>query len=166
MAREGAHACVRVPAVLLPCPECGKQISDRASACPGCGFPIAEHLATERETKAVESDRSTREQVGEVDCPHCEARGFITGSQKSDSGEDKMNFRWCTACEHSGRVALVKSERGFWAVAHEHVDAFVAGTIDTHEEIVLLGRDAPAKHRYAKAGKRVKEEDEDEDGDV
>ena len=147
--------------MLLPCPECGKQISDRASACPGCGFPIAEHLATEREAKAVEEDRSTREQVGEVDCPLCEARGFITGSQKSDSGEDKMNFRWCTMCEHSGRAVLVKSVRGYWAVGHVHVDAFVDGSLDAHEEITFLGADAPKGHRYAKAGKRVKEEDEE-----
>ncbi len=26
---------------LLACPECGKQVSDRAQACPSCGCPIA-----------------------------------------------------------------------------------------------------------------------------
>jgi len=26
---------------LIKCPECGKEISDRAAACPNCGFPIA-----------------------------------------------------------------------------------------------------------------------------
>ena len=25
---------------LIKCPECGKEISDRAKACPSCGFPI------------------------------------------------------------------------------------------------------------------------------
>lgn len=25
---------------LKPCPECGKQVSDRAPTCPGCGTPI------------------------------------------------------------------------------------------------------------------------------
>jgi zinc-ribbon domain len=25
---------------LIPCPECGHQVSDRASACPGCGHPV------------------------------------------------------------------------------------------------------------------------------
>ena len=28
--------------MLITCPECGKQISDRASACPQCGFPLEE----------------------------------------------------------------------------------------------------------------------------
>lgn len=26
----------------IKCPECGKEISDRAAACPYCAFPIAE----------------------------------------------------------------------------------------------------------------------------
>lgn len=26
---------------LIKCPECGKQVSDKASSCPGCGYPIA-----------------------------------------------------------------------------------------------------------------------------
>lgn len=28
--------------MLISCPECGKQISDKATACPGCGYPVAE----------------------------------------------------------------------------------------------------------------------------
>lgn len=27
--------------MLITCPECGKEISDRAASCPNCGFPIA-----------------------------------------------------------------------------------------------------------------------------
>lgn len=27
---------------LITCPECGKEISDQATSCPGCGYPIAE----------------------------------------------------------------------------------------------------------------------------
>ena len=27
---------------LIRCPECGKEFSDRAVACPNCGFPIEE----------------------------------------------------------------------------------------------------------------------------
>ena len=25
---------------IIKCPECGKEVSDRAAACPGCGYPI------------------------------------------------------------------------------------------------------------------------------
>ena len=31
---------------LIKCPECGKEISDRASACPNCGCPVAEMSAS------------------------------------------------------------------------------------------------------------------------
>jgi len=26
---------------LIACPECSKQISDKAFACPGCGYPVS-----------------------------------------------------------------------------------------------------------------------------
>lgn len=31
---------------LIKCPECGKEISDKAAACPNCGCPIAEITTT------------------------------------------------------------------------------------------------------------------------
>lgn len=30
---------------LITCPECGKQVSTEANACPGCGYPVAQRLA-------------------------------------------------------------------------------------------------------------------------
>lgn len=30
---------------LVNCPECGRQVSTAAAACPACGFPVAEKLA-------------------------------------------------------------------------------------------------------------------------
>lgn len=33
---------------LIECPECGRQVSDKALACPGCGCPIAEKGASEK----------------------------------------------------------------------------------------------------------------------
>ena len=31
--------------VLIACPECERKVSDRAKACPDCGFPVSEHVA-------------------------------------------------------------------------------------------------------------------------
>ena len=36
---------------LIKCPECGKEISDRADACIHCGFPVAKYREEEQETK-------------------------------------------------------------------------------------------------------------------
>lgn len=38
---------------LIKCPECGKEISDSATACPHCGFPINSMISVPQETKAV-----------------------------------------------------------------------------------------------------------------
>lgn len=38
---------------LINCPECGKQVSTAAQACPSCGYPIAERLAQSPEAQPV-----------------------------------------------------------------------------------------------------------------
>ena len=37
---------------LIACPECGKEVSDKAAACPYCGNPLKENADTEMSTKA------------------------------------------------------------------------------------------------------------------
>mgnify|MGYP000308901138 FL=1 len=32
---------------LIKCPECGKEISDKAASCPNCGFPITQRNVTQ-----------------------------------------------------------------------------------------------------------------------
>ena len=39
---------------LIKCPECGKEISDKAAACPNCGCPASEFNKTEVDTKCPE----------------------------------------------------------------------------------------------------------------
>lgn len=36
---------------LITCPECGREISDKAAACPHCGFPIQEHLRAQTQNQ-------------------------------------------------------------------------------------------------------------------
>jgi hypothetical protein len=142
--------------MLVTCPDCGREVSDRAHACPGCGFPIAEQLAERaKETLAI-ADRSSRQQAGEVDCGNCKARGFRPFTVHEENGETSECFDWCRVCEHTGRVLLGKSTRGFFAVASRHLDAFLAGTRDDVDEfIVFLGTAEPPPHRYPQAGTRV-----------
>lgn len=35
---------------LIKCPECGKEISDKANSCPNCGYPL-NHISTEESCK-------------------------------------------------------------------------------------------------------------------
>ena len=49
---------------LIPCPECDKQVSDRARSCPHCGFPVAEEIGRAlAEVTGFESVRSVRQRL-------------------------------------------------------------------------------------------------------
>ena len=39
---------------LIACPDCGREVSDAAKACPACGFPIAEKRAVDAPAPADE----------------------------------------------------------------------------------------------------------------
>jgi len=47
---------------LINCPECSKEISDRAEACIHCGFPLKQH----EEPKQVEFQESFRFKVTSI----------------------------------------------------------------------------------------------------
>ncbi len=138
--------------MLVDCPECARRVSDRAAACPQCGFPVAAEWEAQREREAAAADRSSREQVGEVDCASCNARGFVTEGPDDRPGA----FSWCVVCEHSGRVPLVQSPRGFWAVAFASLDGFLGGEDLERPNVIFVGEHAPEGHRYEKPGPRTK----------
>ncbi|MCC7540816.1 MAG: zinc ribbon domain-containing protein [Deltaproteobacteria bacterium] len=139
--------------MLVTCPECAQNVSDRASSCPHCGYPIAEHLEQQRRTEATTRDRESRSLVGEVDCAACEATGFVM----IDDPEARFgqSFSWCRICEHTGRVALCRSDRGYFAVARAELSGFLGGTRDEGDDLVVfLGVAEPPPHRFPQAGRR------------
>lgn len=124
-------------------------------ACPQCGFPIAAEIVARSEREAAEAERAARERVGDVDCAVCDARGFVT-----EGPEDGVTaFAWCVVCQHSGRVPLVRSPKGYYAVAFSAVEGFVQGGAWNHPNVVFLGGDAPPSHRYEQAGARHPDDD-------
>lgn len=50
---------------LITCPECGKEISDQASACPNCGAPVAKKFC-QHCGEHIDKDC--------IICPKCEMR--------------------------------------------------------------------------------------------
>ena len=50
---------------LVKCPECSSQISDKATACPSCGYPISSVLSTPQ-TAAVQSPGQNRDSAASV----------------------------------------------------------------------------------------------------
>lgn len=48
---------------LINCPECGKEISDKATFCPNCGFPIEIGQNEEIENEECEDDEEEKETI-------------------------------------------------------------------------------------------------------
>lgn len=65
---------------LIPCPECDKEVSDRARACPNCGFPVAEEIGRAlAEVTGFDNIRSVRQQLA--------ANKLKTWSERYTEGE-------------------------------------------------------------------------------
>ena len=54
---------------LITCPECCHSVSDKATACPNCGFPLSERQIT------PPSGRSSGIKDG-VRCPYCKSTSY------------------------------------------------------------------------------------------
>lgn len=63
---------------IINCPECGKEISNRATTCPNCGCPISEN---NENTKSF----SLQSQEEYLVCPYCDSRE-LHAEQKGFSG--------------------------------------------------------------------------------
>lgn len=48
---------------LIHCPECNREISDQAVACPGCGYPIQKAAAPETEQQRILKEAREKDQV-------------------------------------------------------------------------------------------------------
>ena len=88
----------------------------RGDRCRWCG----ERMAWPGPAGIVSADET-------AECARCEARGYFSFVE-TNAGRTIERFEWCRICEHTGRVELCRSGRGYYAVARTAVDAFLAGT--------------------------------------
>lgn len=45
---------------LIECPECGRDVSDQAAACPHCGYPLRQAMGAERRPRKQEFEHEVR----------------------------------------------------------------------------------------------------------
>lgn len=114
---------------LIKCPECGKEISDKASVCIGCGFPIKEHFAKNEEERAnaenekeieEEREREIKEkywcrscyrqnEVGEEYCAYCGNRLVLHYSDNAVEETQKTLLDKIYISEEGKRVKIIKA---------------------------------------------------------
>ena len=85
---------------LINCPECGKEISDKAASCPNCGNP----MNLQGSTVAASKQTDTIENKDILKCPKCNTSEFEVTECKL-SGEHKgksVNVIQCSnpQCRH------------------------------------------------------------------
>lgn len=51
---------------LVKCIECGKEISDKATACPSCGYPMTANVQSTFESDCAEFSKFTKEQIWHI----------------------------------------------------------------------------------------------------
>lgn len=65
---------------LINCPECGREISDKAGSCPHCGFPI-----NNNENVGIGKEESTISDLQKTDLPPVEVKNNLDGSTQITS---------------------------------------------------------------------------------
>lgn len=76
---------------LIKCPECGREVSSSAAACPGCGFKVAEYMADLVTCPECGSTVSKKESA----CPNCGfgiAKGLGGFHIEKDGNDKKYSY--------------------------------------------------------------------------
>ncbi|MDO4275909.1 MAG: hypothetical protein Q4D16_19755 [Eubacteriales bacterium] len=89
---------------LITCPECGKEFSDQASACPNCACP----------TQPIASK-------GGITCPKCKGRNVqvsLEAVEEKSKGRDEVRKKSIVtrAANSAGRATMVMATAGLWAL--------------------------------------------------
>ena len=104
---------INITSNLLKCPDCGRDVSKRASACLNCGCPIEAIIADQDNVKEQKQDEKTNEKkpYNYVDnspkCPHCGSKNYDKISLKNKIGAAALLGPF--AIVHAGKTFKCKS---------------------------------------------------------
>lgn len=79
---------------LINCPECGKQVSDKAKNCIHCGYPISEmkNLEAERESKKIKCRYCDSEDIDHMGyCNECGMQAVIYQNKNTEITPTQQN---------------------------------------------------------------------------
>jgi NMD protein affecting ribosome stability and mRNA decay len=93
---------------LIKCPECGKDFSDRAAACPNCGCPTNEIVSHEENVKGIS-------------CPKCKSHDVLIeriaeGEKSKETAQVQKKSIATRAINKMGRGTMIAMTGGLWAL--------------------------------------------------
>lgn len=91
---------------LIKCPDCGKEVSDKAPACPSCGCPLASSNSTS-EPEFIDSNNNV------IRCPKC---GGININFQIQEVSSKTKKKKTSLLHKAARATMVLSTAGLWAL--------------------------------------------------
>ncbi|MCM1218149.1 MAG: hypothetical protein NC548_26990, partial [Lachnospiraceae bacterium] len=95
---------------LISCPDCGKEVSAKASSCPNCGCPIAAPETQRIPDGFVDSSNKV------IKYPKCRSTNVSFQLQETSSKTKKKKN---SLLHNAARKALVFGTFGFWALVPE-----------------------------------------------
>lgn len=97
---------VKKKMALINCPECGKEVSDKAKVCINCGYPIYEYVLEQKEVKEIKiNSGEIKKEIPIRDniCPNC-------------GNEISPVFRVCSKCgynEQDNSAVVIDSNNNY-----------------------------------------------------
>lgn len=115
---------------LINCPECGKQVSDKAPTCPNCGFPLNSISSNEAtsDTESAQSDQpeSVTEKQKDGSSNETQGNNKLPDTQAKKSAQEGQKKKKQVV---SGKMKLTAAVLGIVAVAEIVVGAMLASNI-------------------------------------
>ena len=115
---------------LINCPECGKQVSDKAPTCPNCGFPLNDISSNEAasDTEDTQSDqpKSVAEKQKDGSSNDAQDNNKLPDTQTEKSAKKGQQKKKRIV---SGKMKLAAAVLGIVAVAEIAVGAMLASDI-------------------------------------
>ncbi|RII26755.1 MAG: hypothetical protein CXR31_10130 [Geobacter sp.] len=113
---------------LINCPECSREISDKANACPHCGYPIAKYAEPSLPETVLCLECKKDVPFDDQVCPHCglfnSQKYALLESVKSAEPESSLQEDTAVRCPKCGaKNAFHADKQGFG------VGKFVVGTL-------------------------------------
>lgn len=115
---------------LINCPECGKQVSDKAPTCPNCGFPLNSISSNEASSDAegTQSDQpeSVTEKQKDGSSNEAQDNNKLPDTQTKKPAQERQKKKKQVV---SGKMKLTAAVLGIVAVAEIAVGAMLASSI-------------------------------------